>query len=185
MHPDSHRQNGTTLIELLIALAVLAVLAGLAAPAFGNIAQATHARSARSAIEVTFNQARITAVTRASHVVVCPSHDGLDCDRGTQWQTGWITFVDRNRDGAREANEALIGVAPQQARGLAILSSGGRRALVYRADGSATGTNLTLTFCDRRGLAHASALVVNNAGRIRHGVAPAKTAHAACALAAG
>src|SRR5262249_46760966 len=64
---------------------------------------------------------------------------------------------------------------------MAIATTAGREHITYRADGSATGTNLTFTLCDQRGPKHASTVVVSNTGRARHGPATPDEAAAACA----
>ena len=177
--------RGFTLIELLMAVAVLAVLATLAAPSYGKLIARTHTQTARSALDTTLNQARLSAVTRGAHVVVCPSDDGERCSRTTQWQHGWLAFADHNRDGMRSADEPLLGVVQAQPAGTAIVGTAGRLRVAYRPDGSATGTNQTLTICDRTaGADHATALIINQAGRVRSAAAQANAA-AACLQVAG
>jgi len=175
--------RGITLIELMIALAILAVTLSLAAPAFGSLMEKTHVRNARSELSVALGTARIAAVSRTAHVVVCPSRDQHACSDGIEWQAGWIVFVDENRDRERQTDETVLSVGQARPAGTAIISSVGRPRAAYRPDGSATGSNLTLTFCERDGRVEASTLVINNAGRVRSGSAsPAQAA--ACADAA-
>ncbi|MGA9340842.1 MAG: GspH/FimT family pseudopilin [Rhodanobacteraceae bacterium] len=185
MNAYRFQQRGVTLIELLMSLIVLSVLLGIAAPAFGSLLASTHMRSAQSQLSVALNEARITAASRNANVIVCPSPDRQHCERTTRWNTGWLVFLDRNRDGAHDAGEPVISLAQEQPKGLAIVSSVGRKLVTYRPDGSATGSNLTLTFCDRRGTAYASALILNNAGRLRSGVPSKQAAATACALVDG
>lgn len=177
--------KGFTLVELLIALAILAVLTTLAAPALGSLIGRSQARAARNALETSFNQARIAAVNRGGHVVVCPSPDGEQCTRSTHWHTGWILFPDLDHDRVRSHEEPLITVGQAQARGVAIVATGGRYAIDYQPDGSASGTNATLTVCDRQsGAAGASTIVISLSGRVRHGVAGPEAAQACLAAAA-
>jgi type IV fimbrial biogenesis protein FimT len=63
--------------------------------------------------------------------------------------------------------------------GVAILSTAGRTRINYQPDGSSPGTNITLTVCDSRGADRATALIINNAGRVRSGT-PTAAAAAAC-----
>jgi type IV fimbrial biogenesis protein FimT len=176
--------RGITLIELLIALAILAVTVTLAAPAFGSLVDRTNLRNARSELSVALGEARIAAVSRSAHVVVCPSRDQRVCSDGIEWQAGWIVFVDANRDRDRQAEETALSIGQARPAGTAIVSSLGRQRAAYRPDGSATGSNLTLTFCEHGARVEASTLVINNAGRVRSGAAtPAQAA--ACAAVAG
>ena len=185
MRTEFSQPRGFTLIELLMALAVLAVLVTLATPSWGKMMGRTHGQTTRSMLDTALNQARISAVSRRAHVVVCPSDDGEQCSRTTQWQHGWLVFVDLDHNGARSANEPLLHVAQAQPTGTAILSTAGRLRVNYRPDGSATGTNLTLTLCDRAaGAGDASALIVNQAGRVRR-TAAQPAAAAECLRIAG
>lgn len=173
--------KGITLIELVVVIAIVAILAGIALPAFGDLGQSMATRSARSLLSVDLAQARTNAVMRGGDVVACPSHDGARCTDGVAWHHGWIVFADRNRNRHPDADETLIAIAQAQKPGVAVVSSGGRRSLRFLADGTADGSNVTLTFCDRRGPAQASTLVLNNGGRLRSGTPSATQAAVACA----
>ena len=173
--------RGITLIEILIVVIVISILSGLALPAFSNIGQSMASRSSSSAISVALSQARIAAVMRGDHVVACPSTDISSCSNSLIWHHGWIVFADRDHNRQRNDDEPLIAVAQAQARGVAIVSSIGRRTVRFERDGTAGGSNITFTMCDRRGATHASTLVLNNAGRLRKGTPNPSQAAAACA----
>jgi len=179
MHPTPRRTRGFTLIELMLSLAVFAILAAAAVPALGSLIESTESQTARSALITALNAARIFAVSKTADVVACPSADREYCGRTTEWQRGWIVFIDADGDGARDDGERLIEVSQAQPDGIAITSTVGRTRVIYRPDGSSAGSNVTFTICDRRGPAHATALVINNAGRVRHGT-PTPTAALAC-----
>ncbi|HEX6832277.1 MAG TPA: GspH/FimT family pseudopilin [Rudaea sp.] len=173
------RQAGITLVEILTTLAIAATLLSVSLPAFGGLIHRTQSRVASEALTASLNLARMTAVNRQRDVVVCPSRDHAHCDDSLWWQNGWIVFVDSDRDGKRGDDETLIETADAKT-GLAIASTAGRKHVTYRSDGSAPGTNLTLTVCDRSGADKASTIVVNNAGRVRSGRAAAGEAETAC-----
>ncbi len=175
------RVKGVTLIELMIVISIGAVLTTMALPSFNNLLQSAASRSARSALSVSINQARIGAAMRGQQIVVCPSGNQSDCNHDSRWHHGWIAFIDSNQDSERDANEEIFSVSQAQSSGIAILSTSGRQRIRYQADGSANGTNLTLTVCDRRGPASARTLVINNSGRLRSGVPTTAQATAACA----
>ena len=176
-----HRQTGVTLIEILFTLVILGILTSAALPSFRTMMQSTQARSARDSLMSSLNLARSSALTSSNHVVLCPSEDSQTCSGKTWWQSGWIVFQDSNADNQRNNNEPLIATNQQQPAGQAIMSTEGRTHVTYRPDGSASGTNVTISFCDARGAALASAIIVNNAGRPRTGKPSATQAADACA----
>lgn len=178
--PSSGSARGITLIELVFTLAIGSVLCVVSLPALGGLMQSGQSRSAHNALVAALNLARSTAASRQTYVSICPSRDGTTCDNAIWWQQGWIVFADANRDGVRSANEAIIHVG-QSHEGMAIASTAGRRHVTYRGDGTSAGSNLTFTFCDRRGPASADTAVISNTGRIRSGKATASQAAAACA----
>lgn len=178
--PSSKSVRGITLIELVFTIAIGSVLCAVSLPALGGLMQSGQSRSAHNALVAALNLARSTAASRQADVSVCPSRDGTTCDNAIWWQRGWIVFADANRDGVRGPNEAIIHVG-QMHDGMAIASTAGRRHVSYRADGTSAGSNLTFTFCDRRGPASADTVVISNTGRIRSGKATVSQAAAACA----
>ena len=178
--PSSKNMSGITLIELVFTIAIGSILCAVSLPALGGLMQSGQSRSAHNALVAALNLARSTAASRQADISICPSRDGATCDNAIWWQHGWIVFDDANRDGVRSANEAIIHVG-QLHDGMAIASTAGRRHATYRGDGTSAGTNLTFTFCDRRGAASADTIVISNAGRIRSGKATSSQAAAACA----
>lgn len=173
-------QRGVTLIELAFTMAIVATLCAISMPSFSAIIASNRARAANNTLVNALNFARSTAVTRGSEIAICPSSNNSTCDTSIWWQHGWIVFQDLDRNGRRDSSEPILTTAQAQPA-IAIATSSGREHVTYRPDGSATGTNLTFTLCDRRGPKHASTVVVNNPGRPRSGPATAAEAAAACA----
>lgn len=178
--PSSKPIHGITLIELIFTIASGSILCAVSLPALGSLIRSGQSRSAHNALVAALNLARSTAASRQSDISICPSRDGATCDSAIWWQNGWIVFADANHDGVRSDGEAIIQVG-QMHDGMAIASTAGRRHVTYRGDGTSAGTNLTFTFCDRRGPASADTVVISNTGRIRSGKATPAQAAAACA----
>lgn len=185
MPQEAKAMRGITLVELMMALAIVAVLATVALPAFGNLLGRTRQQVAMSDLQASLNLARITAINRSQHVIACPSIDRLTCLHTTQWHHGWLLFADLDHDGQRSDDEPVIGEGQARAEGIGILGTVGRPRIDYQSDGSASGTNITLTVCDRAaGPARVRTLVVSPSGRIRLGQATPNAA-ADCIASAG
>lgn len=174
------RQAGITLVETIFSVAILATLTSLSLPSFGSLIHGSQANSARDSLTASLSFARIAAVSRHGEVAICPSTDQITCDDADRWQNGWIVFVDTDHDGKRGATETILQLSQAQ-KNVVIASTAGRKHVTFRDDGSATGTNLTFTLCDKRGAPQATTLVINNAGRLRQGKPTDAQAASACA----
>lgn len=180
--PRIHHARGLTLIELLMALSILSILFAMAVPSFARLGATLQDQSARQQLSSALAHARIAAVTRGARTVACPSRDGRQCSGERGWHHGWLVQALRTPD---DPEPEILAVGMPQSDGVAILASSGRPQLRFLADGSARGSNLTLTFCHRaQGPEAASTLVISQAGRLRRGKASAQAA-AECLAAAG
>jgi type IV fimbrial biogenesis protein FimT len=160
------RQCGLTLIELLIVLSVAAILAVIGMPALGSMLARSQRRSAESALQASLMHARETAITRHVPVIVCPSPDHHACASWDDWQDGWLIAADADRDHEPDPGTplAVFDAMPAQTR---VVSSSGRPRVVFRPDGSASGTNARLTVCNLGDVREGVAVVVANSGRVR------------------
>jgi type IV fimbrial biogenesis protein FimT len=160
------RCRGVTLLELMMTLAISAVLLGLAAPSFNGMYLDSQRAVAVNALIHAIFLARTTAIVRNHVVSICRSADGETCSNQLEnWQQGWIVFVNHDRDDppVRDPGEPLLAVQAPWAGGT-ITSN--RLAYSFRSFQHRV-VNGTVVFCDRRGSAHARAIIINNAGRPR------------------
>jgi type IV fimbrial biogenesis protein FimT len=165
--PPRAAQRGLTLIELLATLAVAAVLFGLAVPNYGALMQRLASENAARQLYSALTLARTQALTGRQAVIVCPGQGR--CSGDGRWEAGYVVGIDANRNDRLEPGEPLIwqGAASPRVR---ILSNRGRPQLRYLPTGRASGTNATFRICPQRPVSGATrVLVVNNAGRVRHG----------------
>lgn len=162
---DPH-QHGLTLIELLIVLSTAVILAVIGMPALGSMLVRSHRHSAESALQASLMHAREMAITRHMQVIVCPSPDHRTCAAWDDWQDGWLIAADADRDREPDAGMplAVFDAMPAQMR---VLSSSGRPRVVFRPDGSASGSNTQLTICHPGDAREGLAVVVANSGRVR------------------
>ena len=92
----STRQQGLTLIELMVTLAVAIILLAVGLPFFGGIVANNRAVVQANGLLTSFKLARSEAVKRSSFVAVAPTSVSVG------WEAGWQVFQESNVPG--EAN---------------------------------------------------------------------------------
>ena len=172
--------HGFTLIECLIALAIAAILFGVAVPAVSNTLEAARAIDTRSELLASLTTASQRAALTGQRSVLCPSADGQTCLDSEDWSAGWIVFSDPDADRSHDPGEPLLHQQPALAGKVHLSSTVGRIRIAFQGNGGNVGSNVTFTLCDGRGPAHAVALVISNAGRLREGVPTAAAIAATC-----
>lgn len=165
--------GGFTLVELLATLAILAILAGMAAPSLRELAARHRLATATNQFVASFQQARMHALSHQLPTELCPAAGGAACAGGLDWSGGWLAWQDDDRNRRLDPGEPVLARFAPLPAGLIARSSIGRPQLRFRPDGSASGSNLTLTLCDTRLPGQGRAIVVNNGGRPRTGPAAA------------
>ncbi len=165
-----------SLLELLLGLSILGLLLGLAMPSFADYRARQEMRSASERLLVSLWLARTRAINGMQHTLVCSSADGQSCDGSGHWENGWIVFVDSNRNRQLDPGETLLDRGEPFNSQLTARSVRSRSKIRYNVMGYSPGTNVTITFCDQRGPAHAAALVVSNTGRPRQVRGPLRAA---------
>lgn len=158
--------RGFSLIELFISLAVAGVLLGIALPSFNQFRERQTYVAAQHGLMSGFHHARTLAVTRGQPAAICPTSDGQSCGNGGVWDKGWLVFVDSNRNGHRDAGEAIERVQFEPTPKLQVRSSAQRPMAVFRPNGGSGASNLSLRICSNEGQL-LGALVLNNSGRLR------------------
>ena len=98
---------GFTLLELMVTVTILAVGAAIAVPSYSAMLKSNRTKSVASELLAALSQARSEAARRGQPVSICKSSDGCKCGgNSTQWESGWIVFVDKNPssgpDGTRD-----------------------------------------------------------------------------------
>ena len=171
-------EHGVSLFELIVVVAIVALATAIGAPGFGNSMKNARVASAAAEAHVSFSLARNTAIARNRNVVACnsknPTAASPSCAGGTQWESGWLVFVDENQNNAfDDGTDELI----EQHAKLAgkVYARYTRNSVVrFQPNGMATGTNGGLRICDDRAKAgltkelrpYMRQVVVNNVGRV-------------------
>lgn len=159
------RAPGITLIELLIVIGIVAVLAVSATPLLRGLLLDARMTAAVNALVHGVHLARQEAQQDLREVVICRSIDTRQCAPPGNWSSGWIVFVNRDRDDPPvvDPGEPILHVAQNQP--MRVIASN-RRAFVLRPY-SFRATNGTVVFCDARGAARARSVIVSYTGRPR------------------
>jgi type IV fimbrial biogenesis protein FimT len=104
-------------------------------------------------------------VFSGKRTLFCPTTDANHCSDDGRWEHGWLLGHDADRNDQPDNGPLYSG--PRYDGKLVIVSNTGRHIVRFHPDGSASGSNLTLLFCQPSSANHALAVVVSNAGRIR------------------
>ena len=98
----TQRTRGFTLIELVVTMAIAAVLMMVAVPSFVNFQRNSQLTSLTNSLVASIYAARGEAMKTGFNAFVVPTANGSD------WTTGWIVFVDNNRDNAFSATDDTL-----------------------------------------------------------------------------
>jgi len=165
-----NKQNGFTLLELMITLAIAAILATMAVPSFSNVIKNNRMATQYNELLTSLSIARSEAIKRGSPLVVCKSNDTSTPACGGNWHDGWLVFVDTDNDGVFNAggSDELVRIHSSLSGNNTLQYD--KDKIKYSANGLALGSNGTFTFCDDRGNNDSKGLVVNVTGRARKAI---------------
>jgi type IV fimbrial biogenesis protein FimT len=158
--------KGFTLLELIFTMSITAITLIIGIPAFQDFGMSQRMSATINSLHSHLSLARNQAIRFNAHVIACPGTQSSGCLNEGDWSDGWIVFSDFNGDRDFQVAESLHRVEPGIEQ-VFIHSSSGRQYLRFYPNGSAPGSNGSITFCDRRGPSKARKLVISNLGRIR------------------
>jgi len=88
------RNQGVTIIELLVTISIAVILMTIAAPGLQDFLRNNRVAGVTNAVTGFLHTARSEAVTRGSASTVCPDADGNStCDGSTDWTGSLIVLV--------------------------------------------------------------------------------------------
>lgn len=156
-----NKNNGFTLIELIVTVALAAIVIAIAVPSFNSIIQGNRIATQTNELVSTLNLARSEALARGVQVSLCPSTNQTSCS-GSDWSGGWIVVTDTNTTGNVNVGTVLRVVGRLNGNS----SMAGPTHLRYRPSG---GVDATQTFTHQiKGCSgdQARTISVNGAGRV-------------------
>lgn len=164
-------QGGFTLIELLTAVAVLAVLIALAAPSFRNTILDSRRTAVTNEVLISLQSARAESFKLSRDAYACPSLDsGASCSTSASaWTTGWMVWVDRDRDGSFDSPDELIRYQSNDSKGVTLTTNAANARIRYRPFQVGL-VGASIAVCDERGTTDATqhrSIIVSDTGRPR------------------
>ncbi len=161
------QKNGFTLLELMITLAVASILLSVGVPSFRGMMLDNRLVNEANQFVTAVNLARSAAVRYQRNATVCMTTNYNaavpTCGGSNNWGRGWIVWVDKDRDGATDANE-IIAVHEPIAGSITMVSSAAS-AFTYNARGFSTTGGDNISLCDDRSSETGRLIKVNNVGR--------------------
>jgi type IV fimbrial biogenesis protein FimT len=96
---NMERENGFTMIELLISIVIVTTLLAMGVPSLKDFMKHNRLSSQSNAIVTALQVARTEAVKRGTDTVICASSNLTSCTGNGDWDKGWIVFSDLNLNG--------------------------------------------------------------------------------------
>jgi len=164
------KNSGFTLLELMITMGLIAIVMAIGIPSMTSFIQNDRLTTQINTLVGHLSYARSEAVKRSQQVGVCVSSNTTSCTGGTNWESGWLIYVDSNGDGSFTGGEEILR-AQQTLEGSNTLKPatiGSQVIYDYRGfvDAASVGS---FSLCDSRGSAYGKAIAISNTGRVRSG----------------
>ena len=161
------RKSGFTLIELLMTVAIAIIIIGLAVPSFRQMIQNNKLTTQVNNFVTALNAARSEAIKRGHRVTVCKSDDQQNCNTGTQWENGWIVFVDPDNSGTVTVGDeiVIVGEGFENDNTLRIKNGNLANFVSFLPSGVSSDEDV-FKLCDDRGTPEMRAIEINAVGRV-------------------
>ena len=155
VQPMKRAQTGFTLLELMMVVVMAGLLLAIGVPAMSNFIRNARITGAANDVMVGLHMARSEAIKRRQPVTLCTSASPLVanpvCTASTQL-FGWITFVDTNQNGQRDAGETVLLQHEPIATTITARGSANPFRVTYLNTGFALNVATSrLVLCDERG----------------------------------
>jgi type IV fimbrial biogenesis protein FimT len=96
-----HRNNGYTIIELMITVSIAVILLAIAIPSFKTMIDNQRLVTTASEFYAAINLTRAEAIKRGARV-------NIVANDGVKWTSGWTVFIDSNENLKVDAGETII-----------------------------------------------------------------------------
>jgi type IV fimbrial biogenesis protein FimT len=109
---SKRRDSGYTMMELLITMVIVAILGSIAVPGFKYVTSSNRISTEVNGLLGDIQFARSQAVKEGLSVTICTSASPYTGCTNTDWELGWIVFLDSNSNKAVEVGESIIRTQP-------------------------------------------------------------------------
>lgn len=104
------RQDGFTIIELMITVTVAAIVLSIAAPSFRDALVRSRVSGTAIELQSALSLARAEALKLKLPVTICARASDTSCSSGTTWSDGFLLFQDPNGNGLPDDGEQILRV---------------------------------------------------------------------------
>lgn len=91
-----NKDQGFTLVELLITVSLLAIIYSIAVPALGNLIAYNRQQALLMQVQAAVQKARAKAVIQRRMIVLCGISDAVTCS--LDWSRGWLTVAEGTQE---------------------------------------------------------------------------------------
>ncbi len=155
----ANRNQGFTLIELIVTSSILAIIFSIAVPAMADLIARSRQQALLNQVQDAIQKARAKAVLDRQMVVVCGTSDKTNCS--SDWRNGWLTRA--------EPTGRILAVTQLPAAGeLRWIGFGDQRIRFYE-NGTSPWSNGRFYQCYKQRIAWQ--LILSRQGRLRQGTA--------------
>lgn len=155
------KQQGFTLVELIVACAIIAILASSMSSSFAFLIEQARVQKDVSRLLLMIQTTRQYSINHASTTVLCPSADKINCVRN--WKLPLMLFVDSNLNKKRDSAESII-MSFDPFVEVDTLIDYPKTQIRFNDSGMANFYNGTLSYCLNQNI---EGIVISRIGRIR------------------
>ncbi len=157
----ANRNQGFTLVELMITLTLLAIVANIVVPAFDSLITRNRQQALMEQVAAVLSNARAEAILQRRTIEICGSSDGKTCS--PSWANGWLVRVPNGR----------VMQITQLPSHDTLRWSGFQQTIRFHNNGSSPISNGRFYQCHKQKVAWQ--LVLNRQGRLRQATAAENT----------
>ena len=161
--------HGFTVVELLITLALLAILLSQLSPDISTIFHHNQLYGISAELSTDLQMTRSEAIKHNRKVSICKSDTGTQCNSSTNWENGWIMFVNSDGDNRVDSEDTILRLHGALPTGITLRGAGNfKNRVTYKPTGDSTSFS-RLVLCSNSQLEGAQVIFINSTWRVRIG----------------